>query len=190
MFDVDLLIAECLEGTRETEPRRAVRETLLRAVARPAEVSEALGRESGGMEVLHNSPELTVLNVVWAPEMSIPPHDHRMWAAIGIYGGVEENSLYRRGKHRISRSGGRELRESDVLVLGADAIHSVRNPERRFTGAIHVYGGDFVNEPRSQWDPDTLMEQPYDLAYIRGLFEIANREWAAQLGQDLDEVVS
>ena len=38
-----------------------------------------------------------VLNVVWAPRMSIYPHDHRMWAVIGIYGGAEDNTLFRRG---------------------------------------------------------------------------------------------
>ena len=40
--------------------------------------------------------ELTVLHVVWAPRMTIYPHDHRMWAAIGIYAGQEDNSFFRR----------------------------------------------------------------------------------------------
>ena len=29
-------------------------------------------------------------------------------------------------------------------------------------GAIHVYGGDFINQPRSQWGPGPLEERPYD----------------------------
>lgn len=73
------------------------------------------------------------------------------------------------------------------MVLGADAIHSVRNPRPRFTRGIHVYGGDFVNEPPSQWDPDTLTGQPYDLEYIRSLFAKANAEWVAQLRTDTDD---
>src|SRR5439155_14084473 len=125
---------------------------------------------------------LTVLNAIWAPGMKLYPHDNQLWAVIGIYGGVEDNTLYRRGPERIVPAGGREIRESDVLALGADAIHAVANPERRFTGAIHIYGGDFVNQPRSQWDPDTLIEQPYDLARTRRLFAEANEAWAAQLG--------
>jgi predicted metal-dependent enzyme (double-stranded beta helix superfamily) len=188
MFDTDTLVAECLAAVRaETEPRRAIREILVRTLEKPDAVAAALGKDQGGLEVIHVSDELTVLNVIWAPKMAIYPHDHRMWAAIGIYGGVEDNTLYRRGPERIVASGGRELRESDVLALGADAIHAVANPERRFTGAIHVYGGDFVNALRSQWDPDTLIEQPYDLEQVRKLFADANAEWAAQLGQDLDE---
>jgi predicted metal-dependent enzyme (double-stranded beta helix superfamily) len=110
-----------------------------------------------------------------------------MWAVIGIYGGAEDNTMFKRGPERIQRSGGRTIRESDVLALGADAIHSVANPERRFTGAIHVYGGDFVNQPRSQWDPDTLLEQPYDLQEVMRRFAQANADWKAQVGEDVDE---
>lgn len=187
MFDLDTFLADCRETLGENDPRRAIRELLVRTLEKPSTVGDALGKDRGGIEVVYNAEDLTVLNVIWAPGMNLLPHEHRMWAAIGIYGGTEDNTLYRRGPERIAPSGGRELHESEVLVLGSDAIHSVRNPERRFTGAIHVYGGDFVNTPRSQWDPDTLMEQPYDFAYVQSLFAAANAEWAAQAGHELDD---
>lgn len=187
MFDVDTLVASCRDALTEPEPRRAVREILLGTLRRAAEVAAALGKPAGGIDVLFNSAELTVLNVVWAPCMSIYPHDHRMWAVIGIYGGAEDNTLFRRGPDGIVKAGAKELRERDVFSLGADAIHSVDNPMQRSTGAIHVYGGDFVNQPRSQWDPDTLVEQPYDAAQVRRLFAEANAAWAAQVSHDLDD---
>jgi predicted metal-dependent enzyme (double-stranded beta helix superfamily) len=188
MFDTDTLIADCLAAVRgESDPRRAVREILLRTVEKPGPVADTLGKEVGGIDLIYNSEELTVLNAIWAPGMAIYPHDHQMWAVIGIYGGVEDNTLYRRGPRQIVEAGGKVLRESDVIALGADAIHAVANPERRFTGALHIYGGDFVNQPRSQWDPDTLVEQQYNLEQVRQLFAQANKDWAAQLGRDLDE---
>ena len=188
MFDTDTLINDCLEAVRsEKDPQRAVREILLRTLEKPDPVARAIGKDEGGLEIYFNSSELTVLNAIWAPGMKLYPHDHRMWACIGIYGGIEDNKLYKRGPERIQLSGGRKLRESDVLALGTDAIHSVANPERKFTSAIHIYGGDFVNQPRSQWDPDTLVEQPYDLEQIKRLFAQANADWKAQLGTDLDE---
>ncbi|MGZ4127015.1 MAG: hypothetical protein ACXVQY_07140 [Actinomycetota bacterium] len=187
MFDVDTLVSECLGALTERDSQRAVRETLIRTLEKPSVVADTLGGTTGGISVLYNSPELTVLNVIWAPKMKLLPHDHRMWACIGIYGGVEDNTLYRRGPERIVRAGGRILRDTDVLALGTDAIHSVANPETRFTGAIHIYGGDFVNQPRSQWDPDTLLEKPYDYAQILGMFQAANEEWARQVGEDRDE---
>lgn len=192
MFDADTLVSDCLAAVREEgDPRRAVREILVRTLEQPGPVRDAIGKDLGGLDIIYNSPELTVLNAVWAPGMRLYPHDHRMWATIGIYGGVEDNTMYRRGPERIVASGGRELRESEVLTLGADAIHAVANPERRLTGAIHIYGGDFVNQPRSQWDPDTLLEQPYNLEQVRKLFAQANADWAAQAtaGVKLDDEV-
>ncbi|HXQ18824.1 MAG TPA: hypothetical protein VN781_04275 [Acidimicrobiales bacterium] len=181
MFEVDTLVASCRESLLDGEPRRVVREILVRTLERPGPVAERLGRSEGGLEVLFNSPQLTVLNVVWAPRMSLYPHDHRMWAVIGIYGGAEDNTLFRRGPQGLVKSGAKVLREGEVLSLGADAIHTVDNSMARFTGAIHVYGGDFVRQPRSQWDPVTLQEQPYDPAQVRRVFDKANASWAEEV---------
>lgn len=62
-----------------------------------------------------------------------------------------------------------------MTPLGPDIIHSVTNPIPRFSGAIHVYGGDFFGAPRSEWDPETLCEQPYSVEKTLRLFEEANR---------------
>jgi predicted metal-dependent enzyme (double-stranded beta helix superfamily) len=176
MFDVDAFVGDCTDALRESEARRAIREVLGRAMANHSAVAHSLDHFEGGLHILFRSPELTVLNVVWAPHMSLQPHDHRMWAAIGIYAGQEDNAFYRRQAGGISRSGGKELRTGDVASLGDNAIHAVANPTRQFTGAIHVYGGDFVATARSQWDPETLEEQPYDLEGILKQFAAANAE--------------
>ena len=187
MFDVDTLVADCRAALTDTDPRRVVRELLVRTLEKPGDAATALGSNTGGINIIYNAPDLTLLNVIWAPNMTLWPHDHRMWAVIGIYGGAEDNTLYRREQPGIRAAGMKELRDGDVLALGTDAIHSVHNPMRKFTGAIHVYGGDFVNQPRSQWDPDSLTEQPYSIEPIMKAFADANAEWAAQLGHDLDD---
>jgi predicted metal-dependent enzyme (double-stranded beta helix superfamily) len=180
MFDLDGFIGECQAAAAETDPRRAVREALERAVAEPAAVSEALQPSEGGFTLLHHAPDLTVLHVVWAPGMRIFPHDHQMWAAIGIYAGQEDNEFFRRGGadgRGLTESGGRELVERDVLLLGDDTIHAVTNPLSRLTAAIHVYAGDFVNQPRSQWGPGPVEERPYDIDAARRQFAEANAAW-------------
>jgi predicted metal-dependent enzyme (double-stranded beta helix superfamily) len=58
-------------------------------------------------------------------------------------------------------------------------IHSVENPTRSYTCAIHVYGGDFIATPRSQWDAGTLEEQPYDLDAVRREFDRADERFNA-----------
>jgi predicted metal-dependent enzyme (double-stranded beta helix superfamily) len=174
VFDVDELINESQQALTENEPRRAIREVLTRAVSKPSDVAAALEHHHAGITLLHNSAELTVLNVVWGPEMRLQPHDHRMWAAIGIYAGREDNGFFRRDGGTIVDSGGKELHEADVLLLGDDAIHSVTNPLRQYTGAIHIYGGDFVQQPRSMWDAVTRVEEPYAYEKILKVFEASN----------------
>ncbi len=112
--------------------------------------------------------------------MQLFPHDHRMWAAIAVYTGREDNEFFRRpaeGTRGLVPSNGRRIETSDVALLGAETIHSVANPDARLTGAIHVYGGDFVNQPRSQWVPPELDEQPYDNDLVAKTFAEANAAW-------------
>jgi predicted metal-dependent enzyme (double-stranded beta helix superfamily) len=180
MFDIDQLIEDCRTARLETEPRRATKAVLERAMTRAVEIAEALPPTEAGVRLLHHTDDLTIIEVVWAPGMSIYPHDHRMWAAIGIYAGQEDNSFFRRSgsaEGTLVTSGGKRLAEGDVVVLGDDTIHGVTNPLTRPTGAIHVYGGDFVNQPRSQWGPGPQVEQPYDFEGTRRQFAEANEAW-------------
>jgi len=180
MFDLDRFKADCIAVAEERAPVEAIREILTRAVDDPSGVQKAVS-ESGraGVQALHRSSDLTILNVVWGPGMTVMPHNHNMWAVIGIYSGREDNIFWRRlpgeAGRRIEAAGARALCERDVFPLGKDIIHSVTNPIGRLTGAIHVYGGDFFGAPRSEWDPERLMEQPFDMQKALRLFEESNR---------------
>src|SRR6478752_955635 len=96
MFDLDDFLERCVAAGGEDDARRAIGEVLERAVAEPDEMAETLRPATGGLNVLFESPGLTVLHLVWSPHMHLPAHDHRMWAAIAIYTGKEDNTFYRR----------------------------------------------------------------------------------------------
>ena len=117
-FDLDELLADCRASLAETDPRRAIRDVIQRAMTQPGAVADALQPQTGGFTLLHHSPDLTVLHVVWAPGMRIYPHDHRMWATIGIYAGREDNAFYRRAtddRGTLVESGGKRLEVGDVV---------------------------------------------------------------------------
>jgi len=119
------LVADCVEAMRDSDPRGAAREVLDRAVT---DGSLRGGVESAaGLNILYRSSDLTVLNVIWPPNMFLMPHDHRMWAAIGIYGGREDNTFYRRSGDALVTSGGKELTDGTVLLLGQEVINAVHN---------------------------------------------------------------
>ncbi|GIX10155.1 hypothetical protein [Elioraea sp.] len=179
MFDLDRFIEECRAAVKEGQP--AVRELVARAVAEPAAVLRALGEPArAGLNTLYRSDELTILNLVWGPHMTLMPHNHGMWAVIGLYTGREDNIFWRRIDEpgmpsRIEAAGAKALSAGEAAPLGKDIIHSVTNPIPRLTGALHVYGGDFFRPGRSEWDPETLRERAYDAERTRAMFEAANR---------------
>ena len=177
MFQKERFIEDCRAALREREARAAVQELVTRAVRDPGDILRELGEPTiSGVNVLYKAEDLTILNLCWGPGMFIRPHDHRMWAVIGIYGGRENNVFYRRGEQGLMQHGTRELNAKDVAPLGASIIHAVTNPLAQITGAIHVYGGDFFGTPRSEWDPQTFREQPYDVAHTMRAFEEANAQ--------------
>jgi predicted metal-dependent enzyme (double-stranded beta helix superfamily) len=146
MFDLDQFIADCRAALAADTSHKNVREVVARAVSDPAAILEGLGEpKRSEVKKLYHSSDLTILNVIWAPHMTIMPHNHQMWAVIGIYTGREDNIFWRRvpGAHggKLEAVGARALSTKDADPLGHNIIHSVTNPIARLTGAIHVYVG-------------------------------------------------
>ena len=180
MFDVDQFVADCKQALGEKESRLAIKEVLERAVRNPEQVEKALPVTHAEITPLYAAPDLSILKVVWGPDMTIPPHNHLMWAAIGLYGGQEDNTLYRRKSNTLIESGGRELYTKEAALFGDDTIHSVHNPLSSLTGAIHIYGGDLTTKiGRSEWEGEALTEAPMDFDRTRRLFEDANARYTA-----------
>jgi predicted metal-dependent enzyme (double-stranded beta helix superfamily) len=177
VFDLDQFIADCRSARAADNSHKLVREVVARAVSDPAAVLKGLGEPTRGMlQPLYRSEELTILNLVWAPYMTLTPHNHNMWAVIGIYTGREDNIYWRRVPNgRLEAAGAKALGQGDVEPMGRDLIHSVTNPIPRLTAAIHVYGGDFFGAERSEWDAETLQEERWEAARAVRRFEEANR---------------
>ncbi|WP_286830915.1 MULTISPECIES: hypothetical protein [Kordiimonas] len=177
--NLDHFIADCIEANNEADAQMAVREVLAKAVSKPGALLNALGEpDKAGIQILHQSAALTIFNAMWTPQMNLLPHNHLMWANIGIYTGREDNILWRKNEHTIEAYGAEALFEGDVGTLGHDIVHSVTNPLLRFTGGIHIYGGDFFHTTRSEWDPETLDERPSDGQAIQAMFAAENERRA------------
>jgi predicted metal-dependent enzyme (double-stranded beta helix superfamily) len=180
MFELDQFIADCRAALAVDKSHKLVRDVVARAVSDPMAVLKGLGEPSRSVfQPLYRSSDLTIANVIWAPKMTVVPHNHHMWAVIGIYTGREDNIFWRRvpgGRDgKVEAAGAKALSVRDAEPLGRDIIHSVTNPIDRLTGAIHVYGGDFFDPShRSEWDAEMLLEQPWDPERAVGRFEEAN----------------
>jgi hypothetical protein len=179
MFNVDSFVKAC-----QGQSPSAVKTLLEEALRDPEGVKQALaaigsgkkvGEGSMGDLVIYRSPELTILKAAVPAKFKSPPHNHLMWAVIGVYDGQENNYFYRRSNDSLETAGGKELKPPDVLVLGEEAIHAIENPFDRTSFAIHVYGGDLLSAPRRMWNPFTLQEEPFEsqtvMRYARQLLE-------------------
>jgi predicted metal-dependent enzyme (double-stranded beta helix superfamily) len=180
MFDKDRFIHECMDAVADGP--LAIREIMATAVSDRTGMMAALGAPvHAGITPLHNAPQLTIIQFIWAPCMALIPHNHRMFGVVGIYSGREDNVYWRRTPSSIEAFGAESLGAGDVAVLEREAIHSVLNPLEKMTCAIHVYGGDFFHprEPRSEWDHETLVERPWNVDRARAVFRQAEERFNA-----------
>jgi len=184
MFDLDQFVEACIRARAEDASHKAVREVVREAVSNRPAVIKAFGEPDGaGFQTLHRSDELTILHFTWAPLMTLMPHNHNAWAVVGIYSGREDNIFWRKTGptgSTVEAAGAKSLMPGDAAALGRDIVHSVTNPIEKMTAAIHVYGGDFFAPGRSEWDPETLEERPYDIDKTRRIFARANARFGGE----------
>jgi predicted metal-dependent enzyme (double-stranded beta helix superfamily) len=174
-FEVERFVDDCKHANMDAQnPQLAVQEVLARAISNPGTVLSGVGAPAkGGIQTLYRSDNLTILNIVWAPLMQLMPHEHNMWALIGIYTGREDNIFWQRQGGLLATSA-KAISPGYVVPLPKDIIHSVANPIEKLTGAIHIYGGDFFAVPRSEWDPESLAERDWNIQGAIKLFEQSN----------------
>ncbi len=179
MFDLEAFVSE-VRSANVNGGQAAVDEVLRAAIRDPCAIMETLGKpEEADLHKLYSNEDVTILNVVWPPLISLLPHNHNMWASIGIYAGRENNIIWKRSGDVIEPYDATALGEQDVFSLPRNAIHSVTNPIEKFTGAIHIYGGNYFAPGRSEWDAETLEERPFDLDAARATFSKAAQRFHA-----------
>jgi hypothetical protein len=112
MFDLDRFTADCRAARAADRSSKTICEVVKRAVSDPTGLLKSLGEpDRAGIKEIHRSPDLSILSVVWAPRMMIMPHNHHMWAVIGVYCGREDNIFWRRiaeaGEGQLEAAGAR-----------------------------------------------------------------------------------
>ena len=133
MFDLFQFVADCREAIASDKSQKYLREVVARAVSEPTAVLAALGEpQRAGLHKLYQSRELTVLNVVWAPMMTVMPHNHQMSATIGIYTGREDNIFWR----RVPGIPGK-VEAADAKALSVGDAETARSQHHSFSDQSH-----------------------------------------------------
>jgi predicted metal-dependent enzyme (double-stranded beta helix superfamily) len=167
---VEELIEGCRDAVTTQDPVAAVMEVLGRFLHQPS-LEHLLGpADRSTYDALYRGNDLLVLHGVVPPTPKpVDPHDHRMWAVIGVYHGQEDNQLFARAENAALEPTERfSLRAGEVRRLEASTIHSVQASGGGYLGAVHVYGGDLFGTPRSTWRDG--VEQPTDESALPAFF--------------------
>jgi predicted metal-dependent enzyme (double-stranded beta helix superfamily) len=169
-MDVQELIERCRDSATTQDPVAGIMEAL-GAFLHQSNLEHRLGTaDRSTYEALYRGHDLLVLHGVVPPTpRAVDPHDHRMWAVIGVYHGQEDNQLFARTDDGALEPTERfSVRAGELRPLDASTIHSVQAAGGRYLGAVHVYGGDLFGTPRSTWRDG--VEQPTDESALPTLF--------------------
>ncbi len=105
----------------------------------------------------------SIVSFVWGPGQSTPIHDHRVWGAIGMLRGAEENQRYRLDERGLPVACGLAERLSPGSVEKVSSrdgdIHRVSNAlADRVSISIHVYGGNIGGVRRAVYTPEGIVK--------------------------------
>jgi len=186
-FDPDAFATSCRTALLDDDPIAAVTEIVRTAVVDGAAIDAALGVENASYpSAIYDSDDLTVQRITWWPGYRSLPHEHRMWAVVGVYDGVEVNRVFARTATGLEPVGMHDVDAGHVIALDESAVHSVENPLRTRTAGLHVYGGPILTNERSAWAPDG-QEQPFaEHARLESAMFLVLRGVAAEGALDLD----
>jgi predicted metal-dependent enzyme (double-stranded beta helix superfamily) len=141
-MDLDRFIADCVAAAGEGDPQGAIHAVLDRVMAAPDVVLRAVGEPlAAGLGVLYRSASLTIVNATWTPHMTLMPHNHGMWALIGLYTGREDNILWRRNDGSIEAHSGRIEAHGGRIEAHSGRIEAHSGRIEAHSGRIEAHSG-------------------------------------------------
>ena len=121
VFDAAEFVSDVRSAAASSDSIKAVQEVVAAVIVDRAAIDSALGTElKPEQETLLSSEQLTVQRIIWPLGLVSSPHEHRMWAVVGVYAGEELNRLYERGPEGLRERDTRTVPEGDVFFLDAD----------------------------------------------------------------------
>jgi predicted metal-dependent enzyme (double-stranded beta helix superfamily) len=169
VFEPAEFVLACRGAARGASPHLAIEQLLRDSLRDPDEVAGAFANNISRSAPIHElmlyvDDDVTIFRVALDPHLTSIPHDHGIWAFVGIYRGEESNTFYQRSPTgTLQKEAQRSIRPGEVLSMRPGTIHAIANPLSSATLGLHVYLGHLGAQKRSMWHPTTFPEEPFDL---------------------------
>jgi len=154
----DAFVARCIACVEAGGGAEDIARLTRLALVAQREQPEAWGHR----EVLHAADDLMIVDLTLPPFATSAIHEHGTWAVVGISHGCEIDELLQERDGALESVSRQVLRAGDTLVLAADCIHFIANPDAQPARGIHVYGRNLGLVSRRMWHPSTVAPQPLD----------------------------
>jgi len=155
----------CLAALQSPDPQASVESILLEAAKDPA-IVEAISTRTEFANLadlaIYRSDSLTLLAGALPAGFRTGPHNHNLWSVVSVCSGQEDNDFFERDGKGLKQRGQVSVVAPGVLANAADVIHAISNPLDVPLLVLHAYGGDLFGVARSNWDPKTQQEVPFD----------------------------
>lgn len=134
---------------------------------------ECNNEQAAGVYLLHEESDhtLAVFASAYSAGRGFPPHDHGNWAVVAGVEGVETDTYWRRiddgtreGYAKLEKGVVTQIAPGQASAMITGEIHSVTNETDETTISLHIYGKHVGFVDRSQFDPDTNIQEPFRVA--------------------------
>jgi predicted metal-dependent enzyme (double-stranded beta helix superfamily) len=164
------VIDRCEQALDSPDPQSSIESILLEAAKDPV-LTDAIATRTRFSNLqdlaIHRTDRLTLLAGALPPGFSAAPHNHNLWSVVGVCAGQEDNRFFERDGDGLKPCGETSVVAPGVLSNAVDVIHAISNPLDVPLVVLHAYGGDLFATPRSNWDPATHEEIPFDWQKVR-----------------------
>lgn len=160
-FSLETFIAEAREAAAAPDPVTTIDALFARRFADPASLAAAMPDFAEDEVLLHEDATVSIWHERFLPTEILPPHNHAVPAAIGVYAGRERNVLYRQGGPKgLTRCGALDLGPGDTYLFGATDMHTVQALDGEPSLGLHVYLGPLTQAERHLYEWDSLRPLP------------------------------
>jgi predicted metal-dependent enzyme (double-stranded beta helix superfamily) len=118
--------------------------------------------------------DLTLFSLVLPPGAATPVHDHLAWGLVGLYGGEQDEWVYRRvdadreeGRADLEETERRHLQAGDFyeLLPPEGDIHRVQTTGSEPSVSLHLLGNDVGCLWRHRYEPEAHAVYPFRSGY-------------------------
>lgn len=175
-FTLDSFLQQLKDAANTDNPEQQVYQVMQRVFTVHIDNVADIFRQLDDDVILYEDSVIAVLHYLMPTGVVVPPHDHQLYAIIGVYEGVEENHFYQVMNQQLIRQAIKPISRGEVMLIHPEGIHSVQTANNQRSAAIHVYLGELTKVKRSRFDWNTGEATPLNsLEGGSGRAFVANR---------------